>query len=215
MAEEDSGWTDEQWAQASNYADQLDIIVKITRKLPYGPAPKAFVLSVPQPEIPRDWAERKVADLAFVGPDGVKPTPGAFTLDSHHQQVSWGASGGAYEIVMWLADSGADIALGMALESLVHKIVNIRKAQFEPSAQPPLEPEQVCSSAKQCVWLTRDRADTSADTMRVVSATSRKNGEWTTTVVAPDGVQYSVSTRQVADGIILSSVEDTTWSEDS
>lgn len=215
MDRDSAGWTDEQWEQSSNYADELDVIIKIPRDLPYGPVSKAFVLSVPEPEVPRDWAERQVADLAFIGPEGPEAVPGPFTLDVRHRQISWGASGGSHEIIMWLANSGADVALGMAIEELVRKIIDLRKERFEPQPQPPLNREQVDASAKRCVWWTRDRLDSSADVMHVASATAHKDGTWTTTVTAPDGVRYSVSTRQVADGIVLSSVEDTTWDEAS
>lgn len=215
MDRNNAGWTDEQWEQSSNYADELDVIIKIPRDLPYGPVSKAFVLSVPQPEMPRDWVERQVAELAFIGPEGPEPTTRPFKLEANHQQVSWGASGGSHEIIMWLANSGADVALGMAIEELVRKIIDLRKKRFEPQPQPPLDRERVDASAKRSVWWTRDRLDPSADVMHVASATAHKDGTWTTTVTAPDGVRYSVSTRQVADGIVLSSVEDTTWVEAS
>lgn len=207
------GWTDEEWEQSSNYADELDVIIKIPRDLPYGPVSRAFVLSVPQPDITRDWAERQVANLALIGPEGSKPVPEPFILDARHRQVSWGASGGSYEIILWLANSGVEVGLGVALQALGNKIANLRKERFESQPQPLLDREQVDASAKRCVWWTRDRLDPSAEAMHVESTTAHQDGRWTTTIAAPDGVRYSVSTHQILDGIVLSSVEDTTWGE--
>lgn len=211
MDHQSAGWTDEQWQLASNYVDELDIIIKIPQDLPHGPVPKAFTISVNQPELPRDWAERQVADLAFVGPDGPRPAPGPFTLESRHRQISWGASGGLQEVTIWLANSGAEIALGMALNTLARKIAELRKSRLESAPQPPLDREQVEASARHRVWLARDRIDPSADTVHAESTTAHKNGSWTTRILAPDGVHYVVKTRQIADGIILSDIEDTTW----
>lgn len=171
------------------------------------PADSLFELSLTEPAAGMDRVDLELLralarELAALTPDGV---PGPHSLEIWDSQMSWGASGGAADILLYVAEG----ALALTVEEMIRRVlIGTREIRRGPAVA--LEEAAADSAARQAI-ARRYPVEASALNPHGESSTG-DSMSWTLTYRTPSD-EFEVQVRSVKGFASLTAIRRTSLGE--
>lgn len=140
-------WSDEEWEDWTDYADQVRVEVRFKSWLGAEDEPEYWVLEADGAAWPKDWLTRQVVELASASAEASCCGRGNYALDIYDRKTEWGASSAAIDLILTLSQDLMSEATWLALYEVGRRAAARLRAKHPDWSGPPVTEEQAAESA--------------------------------------------------------------------